>query len=91
MAPARDEPGFVLVGGAGEGGRQGLALQKPTGGREGRAYPKHFLGSCFSSKHGKDPGTTPNIQHYFVLEHMLIVIHGVPVGECPHLIFQHFL
>ena len=91
VAPARGGPGLVLVGRAREGGRQGLSLQKPTGERVWHAHPKHLLGPCFGSKHGKDPGTTPNVQHHFVLEHMLVVIHGVPVGECPHLILQHFL
>lgn len=55
------------------------------------AHPKHLLGPCFGSKHGKDPGTASNIQHHFVLEHMLVVVHGVPVSERPHLILQHFL
>ena len=28
---------------------------------------------------------------FFVLEHVLVVVHGVPVSERPHLILQHFL
>lgn len=83
----RIAPGLVLLGRAGEGRGLGPALW-----RAGVcAHPKHLLGPCFGSKHGKDPGTASNIQHHFVLEHMLVVVHGVPVSERPHLILQHFL
>lgn len=64
---------------------------RANGGGERHAHPKHFLGPCFGSKHGEDPSAAPHIQHDLVLEHVLVVVHGVPVGECPHLILQHLL
>lgn len=70
---------------------EGLALWRPVCGRKWRAHPKHLLGPCLGSEHGKDPSTTPHVQYHFVLEHVLVVVHGVPVSECPHLVLQHFL
>lgn len=83
-------PGWVFVGRSRESKRQGpLCRSQHEGGRH--AYPEHLLGPCFGSKHGEDPCATPDIQHHFVLEHVLIMVHGVPVREGPHLILQHFL
>lgn len=50
-----------------------------------------MLCPCFGCKHGQDPSPTSDIQHYFVLEEVLVVVHGVPVGERPHFILQHLL
>lgn len=50
-----------------------------------------MLRPSFGCKHGKDPSPASNIQHDFVLEDVLVVIHGVPVGERPHFVLQHFL
>lgn len=55
------------------------------------SYPIHVLCPCLSREHGEDASPTPNIQHYFVLEDVLVVVHGVPVGECPHFVLQHLL
>lgn len=56
-----------------------------------KTYPIHVLCSCFGCKHGQDPSPAPDVQHYFVLEDVLVVVHGVPVGECPHFVLQHLL
>lgn len=50
-----------------------------------------MLRSCFGRKHGQDPSAAADVQHYFVLEDVLVVVHGVPVGECPHFVLQHLL
>lgn len=55
------------------------------------SYPIHVLRSCLGGEHGQDPSPTPDIQHYFVLEDVLVVVHGVPVGERPHFVLQHLL
>lgn len=60
-------------------------------GREWHAHPKHLLGPRFRSKHGQDPGATPDVQHHLIFENVLVVVHGVPVSERPHLVLQHFL
>lgn len=56
-----------------------------------RTYPVHVLGPGFGCKHGQDPSAAPYVQHNFVLEDVLVVVHGVPVGERPHLVLQHLL
>lgn len=50
-----------------------------------------MLGPCFGCEHGQDPCATPNVEHDLVLEDVLIVVHGVPVGEGPHFVLQHLL
>lgn len=50
-----------------------------------------MLRPCFGCKHGQDPSPASNIQHYFVLEDVLVVVHGVPVGERPYFVLQHLL
>ena len=57
----------------------------------GHAHPEHLLGPCLGSKHGQDPGAAPHVQDHLVLEHVFVVVHGVPVSERPHLILQHLL
>lgn len=54
-------------------------------------HPVHMLGSSFGCKHGQDAGPAADVQHYFVLEDVLVVVHGVPVGERPHFVLQHLL
>lgn len=55
------------------------------------SHPVHMFGTGIGSKHREDPCAATNIQDYFVFEHVLVVVHGVPVGQRPHLIFQHLL
>lgn len=50
-----------------------------------------MLCSCFGSKHGQDPRPAPHVQHDLVFEDVLVVVHGVPVGERPHFVLQHLL
>lgn len=58
---------------------------------ERRSYPVDVLGPGFGCKHGQDPRPASHVQHDFVLEDVLVVVHGVPVGQRPHLILQHLL
>jgi len=55
------------------------------------SYPVHVLGSRVGREHGQDARPAAHIQHHFVLEDVLVVVHGIPVGERPHFIFQHLL
>lgn len=55
------------------------------------SYPIHMFGTSVGSEHREDPCATTDIQDDFILEYMLVVVHGVPVRQCPHLIFQHLL
>lgn len=50
-----------------------------------------MFGTSVGGEHGEDPRAATNIQDDFILEYMLVVVHGVPVRQCPHLIFQHLL
>lgn len=55
------------------------------------SYPIHVFGAGIGRKHGEDPSAATHIQNDFILEHVLVVVHGVPVGERPHLVLQHLL
>ena len=57
----------------------------------GATHPVHVLGSGLGREHGEDPRPAAHIQHHLVLEGMLVVVHGVPVGQGPDLVLQHFL
>lgn len=54
-------------------------------------YPYNFLGSSFGSKHAEDSCSAANVQHHFILKEMLVVEHGIAVGQGANLIFQHLL
>lgn len=56
-----------------------------------RSYPVHVLCPCLGCEHREDAGPTPDVQYYLVLEDVLVVIHGVPVGQRPDFVLQHFL
>lgn len=58
---------------------------------EPNTYPYNLFGSCFGSKHAEDACPTAHVQHYLVLEQMLVVEHGIAVGKSANLIFQHLL
>lgn len=55
------------------------------------SYPVHVFGAGIGGKHTEDPCAAANIQDNFVFEHVLVVVHGVPVGQRPHLVLQHLL
>lgn len=55
------------------------------------SHPVHVFGAGIGSKHREDPRAATNIQDNFIFEHVLVVVHGVPVGQRPHLVFQHLL
>lgn len=55
------------------------------------SYPVHVLRPRLGREHGQNPRPAADVQHDFVLEGVLVVIHGVPVGERPHFVLQHFL
>lgn len=58
---------------------------------KGKSHPVYVFGAGIGGKHGEDPCAATDIQDDFILEHMLVVVHGVPVGERPHLVLQHLL
>ncbi|TNN28163.1 hypothetical protein EYF80_061688 [Liparis tanakae] len=45
------------------------------------SYPVHVLGSRVGRKHGQDARPASHVQHHFVLEDVLVVVHGVPVEQ----------
>lgn len=55
------------------------------------SHPVHMLGAGIGGKHGEDPRPAANVQDDFIFEHVLVVVHGVPVGQRPHLVLQHLL
>lgn len=55
------------------------------------SHPIHVFGSGIGREHGEDPGAAADVQDDFTLEHVLVVVHGVPVGERPDLVLQHLL
>lgn len=70
------------------------SLQNHTNGSiliQPNTYPYNLLGSSFGSKHAEDACPAAHVQHYFVLKQMLVVEHGIAVGQSANLIFQHFL
>lgn len=54
-------------------------------------HPIHVFGASIGGKHREDPRAAPDVQDDFIFEHVLVVVHGVPVGQRPHLVFQHLL
>lgn len=54
-------------------------------------HPVHMLGAGIGSKHGEDPRPAADVQDDFIFEHVLVVVHGIPVGQRPHLVLQHLL
>lgn len=58
---------------------------------ESFSYPIHVLGSRLGCKHGQDAGPAADVKDDLVLEGVLVVVHGVPVGERPHFVLQHLL
>ena len=54
-------------------------------------YSVHVFRSSFHRKHAQNPGATAHVQHDPPPEEVLVVVHGVPVGERSHLILQHLL
>lgn len=54
-------------------------------------HPIHMFSTSSGSKHGEDACATPHIKHHFTLKQVLIVVHGITVGQSPHLILQHLL
>lgn len=55
------------------------------------SYPIHVFGAGVGRKHREDPSAATHVQNDFVLEHVLVVVHGIPVGQRPHLVLQHLL
>lgn len=55
------------------------------------SHPVDMLGAGIGSKHGEDPRPAADVQDDFIFEHVLVVVHGVPVGQRPHLVLQHLL
>lgn len=55
------------------------------------SHPIHVFGAGVGSEHREDPRAAADIQDDFIFEHVLVVVHGVPVGQCPHLVLQHLL
>ena len=55
------------------------------------SHPVHVLGAGIGGKHTEDPRAAADVQDDFVFEHVLVVVHGVPVGQRAHLVFQHLL
>jgi len=47
--------------------------------------------SSFSSEHGEDASPTTHIKHHLPFEQVLVVPHGVSVGQSANFIFQHLL
>lgn len=54
-------------------------------------HPVHVLGAGVGGKHRQDARSAADVQDDLILEHVLVVVHGVPIGESPHLVFQHLL
>lgn len=54
-------------------------------------HPVHVFGAGVGGKHREDPRAAPDVQDDFIFEHVLVVVHGVPVGQRSHLVFQHLL
>lgn len=55
------------------------------------SHPIHVFGTGVGSKHREDPRAATDIQDDFIFEDVLVVVHGVAVGQRPHLVFQHLL
>lgn len=55
------------------------------------SHPVHMLGAGVGGEHGEDPCAAADVQDDFVFERVLIMVHGVPVGQRPHLVLQHLL
>lgn len=55
------------------------------------SHPNDFLGPRLGCEHGQDACATAHIQHNLVLEQVLVVEHGVSVGEGADFILQHLL
>lgn len=56
-----------------------------------QTYPDDLSSSSLGGKHAEDASATTNVQHCLSLEQVFVVVHGVPVGPCAHLVLQHFL
>lgn len=54
-------------------------------------YPDDLSSASLGGKHAEDASATTNVQHRLSLEQVFVVVHGVPVGPCAHLVLQHFL
>lgn len=50
----------------------------------------YVLSSGFGGEHGEDSGAAADVEHNLALEEVLVVPHGVAVGESPHFVLQHF-
>ena len=55
-----------------------------------RTYSIHMLCSSLHSEHAEYSSATPDIQHCSASKQVLVVVHGISVGERTDLVFQHF-
>ena len=49
----------------------------------------NVLCSSLHSKHTQYPSPTSDVQYSSTTKQMLIVVHGITIGQSPYLIFQH--
>ena len=54
-------------------------------------HPVHVLGASIGGEHGQDARAAAHVQDHLVFEGVLVVVHGVAVGQGPHLVLQHLL
>lgn len=50
-----------------------------------------MFGTCPGSKHGEYPCATSHVKDNLPFEQVLVVVHGIPIGQSSHLVLQHLL
>ena len=51
----------------------------------------YLFGAGLCCEHGEDSCAASDVEDDLVLEKVLVVVHGVAVGQSPHLVLQHLL